>query len=45
MMITEPPPRSAMPGSAMLVSQKVLRTLAAMTRSKASSDIPAAGPK
>ena len=37
MMMTEPPPRSAICGMTMLDSQKLLRTLLAMTRSNASS--------
>jgi hypothetical protein len=40
-----PPPRSARCGHTMFASQKLLRTLAPITRSYTSSDAPAAGPR
>ena len=43
--ITDPPPRSAIPGSTMLHSQWLLRTLLPMIRSQASSGMPIDGPK
>ena len=43
--MNDPPPRSAICGHTMFASQKLLRTLAPMTRSYTSSDAPAAGPR
>ena len=43
-MMIEPPPRSAICGSTMLHSQKLLRTLLAMTLSYASSGMLSAVP-
>ena len=43
--MNDPPPRSAICGQTMFASQKLLRTLAPMTRSYTSSDAPAAGPR
>ena len=45
MTMNDPPPRSAICGHTMFASQKLLRTLAPMTRSYTSSDAPAAGPR
>ena len=45
MMMNEPPPRAARCGHTMFASQKLLRTLAPITRSYTSSDAPAAGPR
>jgi len=43
--LNDPPPRSASFGHTMFASQKLLRTLAPITRSYTSSDAPAAGPR
>ncbi len=43
--MNDPPPRAAICGQTMFASQKLLRTLAPITRSYTSSDAPAAGPR